>query len=160
MARPVRFNIHPKEANLNDTVAIADMPEGHQGEALHRSAEGTPDRAPVKRVLSASPPLAGFGPESTAAPRPGAGPRGSCRGLKATAKRAHDGALKVLHGVCRFIAARLQDVVLELRQQTPRSVVELPINRHTHGRTTPGEPQCKAPRPRSGRRGSPAPAGL
>src|SRR6476660_6661158 len=34
MSRPVRFNIHPKEANLNDTVAIADMPEGHQGEGF------------------------------------------------------------------------------------------------------------------------------
>jgi len=31
MARPVRFNIHPKETNIHDNIAIADMPEGSQG---------------------------------------------------------------------------------------------------------------------------------
>src|SRR6476660_5016067 len=32
MARPVRFNIHPKEADIHDNIALADMPEGAQGE--------------------------------------------------------------------------------------------------------------------------------
>jgi NADH-quinone oxidoreductase subunit B len=32
MARPVRFNIHPKEADIHDNIAISDMPEGSQGE--------------------------------------------------------------------------------------------------------------------------------
>ena len=34
MARPVRFNIHPKEAKIEDNVAIAEMPEGMQGKAF------------------------------------------------------------------------------------------------------------------------------
>src|SRR3954471_21798483 len=32
MARPVRFNIHPKEADIHDNIAISEMPEGSQGE--------------------------------------------------------------------------------------------------------------------------------
>lgn len=32
MARPVRFNIHPKQADIHDNVAIAGMPEGSLGE--------------------------------------------------------------------------------------------------------------------------------
>jgi len=32
MARPVRFNIHPKQADIHDNVAIAGMPEGSMGE--------------------------------------------------------------------------------------------------------------------------------
>src|SRR3569833_2775462 len=32
MARPVRFNIHPKQPNIHDNVAIAEMPEGSGGE--------------------------------------------------------------------------------------------------------------------------------
>ena len=32
MPRPVRFNIHPKEPDIHDNIAIADMPEGIQGE--------------------------------------------------------------------------------------------------------------------------------
>ncbi|HAI82719.1 MAG TPA: NADH-quinone oxidoreductase subunit B, partial [Chitinophagaceae bacterium] len=32
MSRPVRFNIHPKEADIHDNIAIASMPEGLQGE--------------------------------------------------------------------------------------------------------------------------------
>ena len=32
MARPVRFNIHPKEADIHDNIAISDMPDGSQGE--------------------------------------------------------------------------------------------------------------------------------
>jgi NADH-quinone oxidoreductase subunit B len=32
MARPVRFNIHPKKSDIHDNIAIADMPEGLQGE--------------------------------------------------------------------------------------------------------------------------------
>ena len=32
MARPVRFNIHPKQTNIYDNIALADMPEGEQGE--------------------------------------------------------------------------------------------------------------------------------
>ena len=32
MARPVRFNIHPKGTNIHDNIAIADMPDGMQGE--------------------------------------------------------------------------------------------------------------------------------
>ncbi len=32
MARPVRFNIHPKQPNIHDNVAIADTPEGSGGE--------------------------------------------------------------------------------------------------------------------------------
>src|SRR6476659_3237279 len=32
MARPVRFNIHPKEADIHDNIAIAEMPEGSKGE--------------------------------------------------------------------------------------------------------------------------------
>ena len=34
MSRPVRFNIHPKEAKMTDTMAIAEMPEGMQGEGF------------------------------------------------------------------------------------------------------------------------------
>ena len=34
MARPERFNIHPKEAKIEDNVAIAEMPEGMQGEGF------------------------------------------------------------------------------------------------------------------------------
>src|ERR1041385_2276853 len=32
MARPVRFNIHPKKTTIFDNIALADMPEGLQGE--------------------------------------------------------------------------------------------------------------------------------
>ena len=32
MARPVRFNIHPKQTDIHDNIALADMPEGEQGE--------------------------------------------------------------------------------------------------------------------------------
>ncbi|HVX50674.1 MAG TPA: NADH-quinone oxidoreductase subunit NuoB, partial [Chitinophagaceae bacterium] len=32
MARPVRFNIHPKKADIHDNIAIAGMPEGSMGE--------------------------------------------------------------------------------------------------------------------------------
>src|ERR1700745_2744754 len=32
MARPVRFNIHPKQTSIHDNIALADMPEGMQGE--------------------------------------------------------------------------------------------------------------------------------
>src|SRR5436305_6449975 len=32
MARPVRFNIHPKQPDIHDNIAIADMPEGSMGE--------------------------------------------------------------------------------------------------------------------------------
>lgn len=32
MARPVRFNIHPKQTDILDNVAFADMPEGMEGE--------------------------------------------------------------------------------------------------------------------------------
>ncbi|UAY53830.1 NADH-quinone oxidoreductase subunit B [Arachidicoccus terrestris] len=32
MARPVRFNIHPKQSDINDNIAIAEMPEGLNGE--------------------------------------------------------------------------------------------------------------------------------
>ncbi len=32
MARPVRFNIHPKKSDIHDNIAIADMPEGSLGE--------------------------------------------------------------------------------------------------------------------------------
>ena len=34
MARPVRFNIHPKEVNIRDNVAIAEAPEGLEGEGF------------------------------------------------------------------------------------------------------------------------------
>src|SRR5437763_16491852 len=34
MARPVRFNIHPKEVNIHDNVAIADAPAGFEGEGF------------------------------------------------------------------------------------------------------------------------------
>lgn len=34
MARPVRFNIHPKEVKIEDNVAISEMPEGMQGEGF------------------------------------------------------------------------------------------------------------------------------
>jgi NADH-quinone oxidoreductase subunit B len=34
MARPVRFNINPIQANLKDSIQMADMPEGHQGEGF------------------------------------------------------------------------------------------------------------------------------
>jgi NADH-quinone oxidoreductase subunit B len=34
MARPVRFNIHPKEANLADAVSVAEAPEGYAGEGF------------------------------------------------------------------------------------------------------------------------------
>src|SRR6476620_8224820 len=34
MARPVRFNIHPKEANIYDNVAITEAPEGLEGEGF------------------------------------------------------------------------------------------------------------------------------
>lgn len=34
MARPVRFNIHPKEANTADAVAVAEAPEGYSGEGF------------------------------------------------------------------------------------------------------------------------------
>ena len=32
MARPVRFNIHPRQTNIHDNIALADMPEGSMGE--------------------------------------------------------------------------------------------------------------------------------
>ncbi|MBV9961004.1 MAG: NADH-quinone oxidoreductase subunit B, partial [Parafilimonas sp.] len=32
MARPVRFNIHPKGTDIHDNIAIAGMPEGSMGE--------------------------------------------------------------------------------------------------------------------------------
>jgi len=32
MARPVRFNIHPKQSDINDNIAIAEMPQGLNGE--------------------------------------------------------------------------------------------------------------------------------
>lgn len=32
MPRPVRFNIHPKEADIHDNIAITDMPPGSGGE--------------------------------------------------------------------------------------------------------------------------------
>ncbi len=32
MTRPVRFNIHPKQTSIHDNIALADMPEGAQGE--------------------------------------------------------------------------------------------------------------------------------
>jgi len=32
MARPVRFNIHPKQSDIHDNIAIAGMPEGSMGE--------------------------------------------------------------------------------------------------------------------------------
>lgn len=32
MARPVRFNIHPKGTSIHDNIALADMPEGAMGE--------------------------------------------------------------------------------------------------------------------------------
>ena len=31
MARPVRFNIHPKGTSIHDNIALADMPEGSMG---------------------------------------------------------------------------------------------------------------------------------
>ena len=34
MARPVRFNIHPKGTNIHDNIALADMPEGDTGYRL------------------------------------------------------------------------------------------------------------------------------
>ncbi|HEY0299215.1 MAG TPA: NADH-quinone oxidoreductase subunit B [Arachidicoccus sp.] len=32
MARPVRFNIHPKQADIHDNIALAEMPKGLEGE--------------------------------------------------------------------------------------------------------------------------------
>src|SRR4051812_689302 len=32
--RPVRFNIHPIQADLKNSIQMADMPEGHQGEGF------------------------------------------------------------------------------------------------------------------------------
>ena len=32
MARPVRFNVHPKETSISDNIALADLPAGLQGE--------------------------------------------------------------------------------------------------------------------------------
>ena len=37
MSRPVRFNIHPKEANINDAVGVAEAPEGYAGEGFFTS---------------------------------------------------------------------------------------------------------------------------
>lgn len=34
MARPVRFNINPKQADIHDNIAITEMPEGTQGEGF------------------------------------------------------------------------------------------------------------------------------
>src|SRR6266480_6247188 len=34
MPRPVRFNINPIQAKLNDSIQMADMPPGHQGEGF------------------------------------------------------------------------------------------------------------------------------
>ena len=32
--RPVRFNIHPKEAKLSDSLTMGELPEGHTGEGF------------------------------------------------------------------------------------------------------------------------------
>src|SRR5438552_11098234 len=40
MARPVRFNIHPKKTTIYDNIALADMPEGHQGEGYFATSFG------------------------------------------------------------------------------------------------------------------------
>ena len=37
MSRPVRFNIHPKEPNINDAVGVAEAPEGYAGEGFFTS---------------------------------------------------------------------------------------------------------------------------
>ena len=34
MARPVRFNIHPKQTSIRDNIALAEMPEGSMGEGF------------------------------------------------------------------------------------------------------------------------------
>ena len=34
MARPVRFNIHPIEADRKDNISLANMPEGYTGEGF------------------------------------------------------------------------------------------------------------------------------
>jgi NADH-quinone oxidoreductase subunit B len=34
MARPVRFNIHPKQTNIHDNIALADMPEGARAKVI------------------------------------------------------------------------------------------------------------------------------
>ena len=40
MARPVRFNIHPKKSDIHDNIAIADMPEGSMGEGYFATNMG------------------------------------------------------------------------------------------------------------------------
>jgi NADH-quinone oxidoreductase subunit B len=40
MPRPVRFNINPIEANLKDSILMADMPTGHQGEGFFATKLG------------------------------------------------------------------------------------------------------------------------
>src|ERR1700749_3422547 len=34
MARPVRFNIHPIQADVKDNISLANMPEGYTGEGF------------------------------------------------------------------------------------------------------------------------------
>src|ERR1700749_922369 len=34
MARPVRFNTHPIQADIKDNISLANMPEGYQGEGF------------------------------------------------------------------------------------------------------------------------------
>jgi NADH-quinone oxidoreductase subunit B len=40
MPRPVRFNINPIEADMKDSVQMADMPPGHQGEGFFATKLG------------------------------------------------------------------------------------------------------------------------
>ena len=37
MARPVRFNIHPIQADIKDNISLANMPEGYTGEGFFAS---------------------------------------------------------------------------------------------------------------------------
>ena len=34
MARPVRFNIHPIEADIKNNISLVDMPEGYSGDGF------------------------------------------------------------------------------------------------------------------------------
>ena len=34
MARPVRFNVHPIQADINENISIVDMPEGYSGDGF------------------------------------------------------------------------------------------------------------------------------
>jgi hypothetical protein len=34
MARPVRFNVHPIQADIKDNISLVNMPEGHMGEGF------------------------------------------------------------------------------------------------------------------------------